>query len=514
MSSKKVNAINPTREENFSEWYQEVIKAADLAEHSVVRGCMIIKPWGYAIWERIQAVLDKKIKETGHDNVYFPLLIPLSFFQKEAEHVAGFAKECAVVTHYRLETNDAGELVPAPDAKLTEPYIIRPTSETVIGDAMASWMQSYKDLPIKINQWANIMRWEMRTRLFLRTSEFLWQEGHTAHASAEEAQEETLTMLGVYKELAVDYMAIPVIPGEKSAGERFPGAVDTYTIEAMMQDGKALQSGTSHFLGQNFSCANNMKFMDKNQTETFAWTTSWGASTRLIGALIMTHSDDDGLVLPPRIAPSQIILIPVAMNDDDLKTVTEYCDVLAKDLRKQSYDQESVRVTIDKKDTRAGVKFWTAVKKGLPVRVEVGMREIAANTLSVSRRDNPPKDKKIMSREDLLANVGSLLDEIQNNLLQRAITYRDEKTVEIKTLADLQKMFEQDENQMSGFAVGHFDLSIEDTPLVEETLKKMKLTIRCIPLSNNGNQHENVSEGLCIFSGNKVSTKVIFARAY
>jgi prolyl-tRNA synthetase len=507
MSSK--NAITPIRTENFSEWYQEVIKAADLAEHSVVRGCMVIKPWGYAIWERIQAVLDKKIKETGHENVCFPLLIPLSFFQKEAQHVEGFAKECAVVTHYRLATNSEGELAPDPEAKLTEPYVIRPTSETVIGDAMASWMQSYKDLPIKINQWANIMRWEMRTRLFLRTSEFLWQEGHTAHATREEAIEETLTMLHVYEQLAVDYLAIPVIKGEKTPGERFPGATSTYTIEAMMQDGKALQSGTSHFLGQNFSRAHGMKFMDKDQKEAFAWTSSWGASTRLIGALILTHSDDDGLVLPPRIAATQIIIIPVAMNDEDMVTVLEYCDTLAKDLRKQNYYEESIRVSVDKKDMRAGAKFWNAVKKGYPIRVEVGMREIAADTLSVSRRDKAPKDKQVMTRSNLLRDIDEILDDIHHQLLKRAIQYRDDKTMEISSLSELEKMFSQDETQMSGFALGYFDISIENTPAVEDVLKKMKLTIRCIPLGQ-----ENNVEGSCIFSGNKVKTKVIISRAY
>jgi prolyl-tRNA synthetase len=508
-NTKSQNAMPITREENFAEWYQEVIKASDLAEHAVVRGCMIIKPWGYALWENIQAVLDKWIKETGHDNVYFPMLIPLSFMQKEAEHVEGFAKECAVVTHYRLEDDGQGNLIPAPDAKLAEPYILRPTSETIIGDAMASWMHSYKDLPIKINQWANIMRWEMRTRLFLRTSEFLWQEGHTAHATAEEAQSEALTMLDVYEKLAVEYLAIPVIKGEKTLGERFPGAVNTYCIEAMMQDGKALQAGTSHFLGQNFSKAHNMLFTNKEQKEELAWTTSWGVSTRLIGALVLTHSDDDGLVLPPRIAPSHVILIPVIMNEADSDKILAYCDALAHDLKQVSYFGNPVKVSIDKKDDRAGVKFWRAVKKGVPLRVEIGLREIEGNNLSVSRRDKPAKEKVSLTREALISSVPVLLDEIHHNLYQRALDMRNAKTVEINTLADLENHFQQDENSCIGWAVGYLDISIEDTPTVTEKLKGMKLTVRCIL-----NNEKDTPSKPCIFSGKAVSTRGIFARAY
>jgi len=507
MSSKK-NAIAPTRSENFSEWYQAVIKAADLAEHSAVRGCMIIKPWGYAIWELIQKNLDKMIKDTGHDNVYFPMLIPLSYLQKEAAHVDGFAKECAVVTHYRLETNDAGELVPAPDAKLSEPYIIRPTSETVIGTAMASWINSYKDLPVKINQWANVMRWEMRTRLFLRTSEFLWQEGHTAHATEEEAMSETRMMLDVYETLAQDYLAIPVIKGEKTPSERFPGAVNTYCIEAMMQDGKALQAGTSHFLGQNFSSAYSIAFADKNQQRSFAWTTSWGVSTRLIGALILTHSDDDGLVLPPVVAPVQVILIPVAMNADDLSSVMEYCEVLVKDLRAQKYHDDFVRVSIDKTDERAGTKFWNAVKKGIPLRVEIGMREINADLLSISRRDNPAKEKKQMKRADVVSDVAVLLNEIQDALLKRATAFKAQHTFHVNTLDELEKAFGDDEAHCCGFATAYFDFAVENNPATEEKLKKMKLTIRCMPLDRDA------TTGHCIFSDNVVNTKVIFARAY
>lgn len=514
MSTKK-NAISPTRKENFADWYQEVIKSADLAEHSLVRGCMIIKPLGYAIWENMQRVLDQMIKNTGHENLYFPMLIPLSMLQKEADHVEGFAKECAVVTHYRLEDDGHGQLIPSPDAKLTEPYVIRPTSETVIGDAMASWIHSYKDLPVKINQWANIMRWEMRTRLFLRTSEFLWQEGHTAHASKEEAIEETLTMLDVYEKLAVEYLALPVIKGEKTAGERFPGAVNTYTIEAMMQDGKALQSGTSHFLGQNFSKANNIQFTDKEQKNQLAWTTSWGVSTRLIGALILTHSDDDGLVIPPRIAPVHVVLIPVIMNEADRDKVTAYCESFANDLKKEIYHEGRIRVSIDSKDQRAGVKFWNAVKKGTPIRVEIGCREIDAQALSVSRRDRPAQEKQAMAPTEIVANITTLLDTIQQTLLHRATEWRDQKTVEMHSLAELQKFFGEketdDDNQdNNGFALCYFDTAIEDQVDVENTLKSMKLSIRCLP----ENQQDATVTKPCIFSGTLVSTRVIISRAY
>ncbi len=505
--SKKTNAMKISREENFAEWYQEVIKTSDLAEHAVVRGCMIIKPWGYALWENIQAVLDRMIKDTGHENVYFPLLIPLSFMQKEAEHVEGFAKECAVVTHYRLEGDGQGNLIPAPDAKLTEPYIIRPTSETIIGDAMASWIHSYKDLPIKINQWANIMRWEMRTRLFLRTSEFLWQEGHTAHATSEEATSEALTMLDVYEKLAVDYLAVPVVKGEKTPAERFPGAVNTYCIEAMMQDGKALQAGTSHFLGQNFSQAHNMLFTDKEQKNQLAWTTSWGVSTRLIGALVMTHSDDDGLVLPPRIASSHVVLIPMIMNDADAEKILNYCDALAQDLKQVPYFGGSLKVLVDKKEERAGVKFWGAVKKGIPLRIEIGLREIDGDSLSVSRRDKPAKEKYSLSRQELLSNAPKLLDEIHDTLYQRALAMRKNKTFEVSSLEELEKRFTLDENTCIGWAIGHFDTSIEHLPEVEKKLKQLKLTIRCI--INN-----EVASKPCVFSGKPVNTQVIFARAY
>ncbi len=504
MTSK--TAITPTRQENFADWYQEVIKRADLAEHSPVRGCMIIKPWGYAIWERIQGQLDQKIKATGHQNVYFPLLIPLSFLEKEAAHVEGFAKECAIVTHYRLEADAQGKLIPSPEASLAEPLIIRPTSETIIGTAMASWVQSYHDLPVLINQWCNVMRWEMRTRLFLRTSEFLWQEGHTAHATEEEAIAETFTMLDVYEQLAQDYLAIPVVKGEKTPAERFPGAVNTYTIEAMMQDGKALQAGTSHFLGQNFSRAYQIQFSDPQQQLQYAWTTSWGLSTRIIGALIMTHSDDDGLVLPPRIAPAQIILIPVAMQEQDWAEVLGFCEQLAADLQSLYYAKELLRVTIDKSRRRAGEKFWGAVKKGIPLRVEIGRREIEAGQLTVSRRDQAAKEKIQWSRAELIAKAPLLLEEIQNALYQRVVTFRQQHTHEITSIAELQALFQKE--TAVGFAIGFFDPNVESHPEVMQTLKHLKLTTRCMPFSSDK------TVGKCLFSGNQTDKKVIFARAY
>lgn len=499
-------AITPTRNENFADWYQEVIKAADLAEHSPVRGCMIFKPNGYALWEKVQASLDQMIKETGHQNVYFPLLIPLSFLEKEAAHVEGFAKECAIVTHYRLEGDGTGKLIPSPEAKLAEPLIIRPTSETIIGSAMANWVQSYHDLPVLINQWCNVVRWEMRTRLFLRTSEFLWQEGHTAHATQEEAITETFTMLDVYEKLVVDYLAIPVFKGEKTPHERFPGAVNTYTIEAMMQDGKALQAGTSHFLGQNFSKAYQIQFTNKQQQLNHVWTTSWGLSTRIIGALIMTHSDDDGLVLPPRIAPQQIVLIPVAMQEQELPAVLDYCLQLADDLKKLSYAQEALRVSIDKSERRAGEKFWSAVKKGIPLRVEIGRREMASGMLTVSRRDKPAKEKSVLSRHALLEKVSGLLGEIQDQLYQRALQFQKSRTRVVNSFEELQQMF-SDEAQ-TGFALAYFDPNSEGNPEVEQKLKQLKLTTRCIPVDNNP------TTGTCVFSGNKTDKKVIFAKAY
>ncbi|HHM12754.1 MAG TPA: proline--tRNA ligase, partial [Planctomycetaceae bacterium] len=385
MGKRAKTAITPTRSEDYPEWYQQVIRAADLAEISPVRGCMVIKPWGYALWENMQQVLDRMFKETGHENAYFPLFIPLSFLEKEAEHVEGFAKECAVVTHHRLEPGKEGGLVPA--APLDEPLVVRPTSETIIGAMYSKWIQSYRDLPILINQWANVVRWELRTRMFLRTTEFLWQEGHTAHATEEEAWEETRRMLDVYATFAEDYMAMPVIRGEKTAGERFPGAISTLSIEAMMQDRKALQAGTSHFLGQNFARAQEITFQNQEGKEVHAWTTSWGVSTRLVGAVIMTHSDDDGLVLPPKLAPKQIVVMPIYRNEEEALQVVPYCRKLIAALEDQSYHGMPIRVQYDDRDMRGGEKVWYHIKRGVPLRVEVGPKDLAKESVFVGRRD-------------------------------------------------------------------------------------------------------------------------------
>ena len=408
MAKQPKNAISPTREEDYPEWYQQVVRAADLAEVSPVRGCMVIKPWGYAIWENFQKVLDRMFKETGHQNAYFPLFIPLSFMEKEAEHVEGFAKECAVVTHHRLEAGPKGGLIPT--GPLEEPLVVRPTSEMIIGAMYAKWVQSYRDLPILINQWANVVRWEMRTRLFLRTTEFLWQEGHTAHATKEEAVEETLKMLDVYATFAQDYMAMPVIRGEKTAGERFPGAVDTYAIEAMMQDRKALQSGTSHFLGQNFSKAQEIKFLSSESREEYCWTTSWGVSTRMVGGLVMTHGDDDGIIVPPRLAPVHVVILPIFRNDEEKATVMDYCRRLEAELKAQQYDGESVRVQMDARDLRGGDKVWQHIKRGVPVRAEVGPRDVAGDAVFVGRRDKAVSEKAGVPRGQFVSTIGQTLD--------------------------------------------------------------------------------------------------------
>jgi len=493
-------AITPTRAEDYPEWYQQVVKAGDLAENSPVRGCMVIKPWGYAIWENMQAALDKMFKDTGHVNAYFPLLIPLSFMQKEAEHVEGFAKECAVVTHHRLETGPDGKLIPA--GELEEPMIIRPTSETIIGASYAKWVQSYRDLPILINQWANVMRWEMRTRLFLRTAEFLWQEGHTVHATEAEAMEETLRMLDVYETFAHDFMAMPVIKGEKTKGERFPGAVNTYTIEAMMQDNKALQAGTSHYLGQNFARGSGIRFLSAAGVEEFAHTTSWGVSTRLIGGLIMTHSDDDGLMLPPRLAPKHVVILPIYRNDDERKQVVDYCASLATELRGVQWHGSPLRVEMDDRDLRGGDKVWQHVKRGVPLRLEVGPRDIAAGTIFTARRDQGPKDKKALPRAEVIATAGKMLDEMQSGLLARAQARRDANTREINDIRDFEAWF-AGENP-GGFALCHF----ADDKAIEARLKELKVTPRCIPLAGKN------ESGKCIFTGNPSTRRVIFAKSY
>ncbi|MFO1020170.1 MAG: proline--tRNA ligase [Planctomycetales bacterium] len=500
----KGNAISPTRVEDYPEWYQQVIGAADLAENSPVRGCMVIKPWGYALWENMQQVLDRKFKETGHENAYFPLFIPMSFLEKEAEHVEGFAKECAVVTHHRLEPGPNGGLVPA--GKLDEPLIVRPTSETIIGSMYARWVHSWRDLPIKINQWANVVRWELRTRLFLRTAEFLWQEGHTAHATEEEAWEETRQMINVYADFAEHYMAMPVIKGEKTAGERFPGAVSTFSIEAMMQDRKALQAGTSHFLGQNFSKAQEIKFQDQNEKECYAYTTSWGVSTRLIGGLIMTHADDDGLILPPRLAPKHVVMLPIYRNDEERSAVLEFCTSLQKELSAQQFGDGPVRVQMDDRDIRGGEKKWQHVKKGVPLRLEVGPKDIAKNSVFVGRRDDGSSAPK--ERGELVGQIGAMLTEIQQGMFDKALAYRKANTVNIDSLEDFKAYFtpknEEKPEIHGGFAMCHF----VDEPAVEEALKELKVTIRCVPFEGED------EPGKCLFTGKPSKRRGVFAKAY
>ena len=502
---KPKNAISPTRQENYPEWYQQVVKAADLAENTPVRGCMVIKPWGYGIWENIRNALDIKFKQTGHKNAYFPLFIPKSFLQREAEHVDGFAKECAVVTHSRLEADEDGILQPA--GELDEPLIVRPTSETIIGELFARWVQSYRDLPLLINQWANVVRWEMRPRLFLRTAEFLWQEGHTVHASAEEAVEETYLMLRTYADFVENWLAMPLICGEKTESERFPGAESTLCIEAMMQDRKALQAGTSHFLGQNFSKACGIKFQGKDGKEELGWTTSWGVSTRLIGGMIMTHSDDDGLVIPPRVAPTHIVVLPVTPKEDTRDQVLKSCEELVKKLKNSKFATDSIRVEIDDRDLRGGEKYWQWVKKGIPLTVEVGPRDLENGTVYVGRRDLGSK-RESMERSQLIDSVSSILDEIQNNLFARALAFREENTRSIDNKEQLYAYFTSDNQSKpeihGGFALVHWDRD----PQWEEQLKNdLKVTIRCIP--------EKKSEpGTCIFSGKESPCRVVLAKSY
>ncbi len=526
LMSKPKTAISPTRSENYPEWFQQVIRAAELAESSPVRGCMVIKPWGYSIWENIQHTLDGMFKATGHQNAYFPLFIPLSFMEKEAEHVEGFAKECAVITHHRLEAGPDGGLVPA--GKLEEPLVVRPTSETIIGAMFSRWVQSYRDLPLLINQWANIVRWEMRTRMFLRTTEFLWQEGHTVHATEQDAREETMRMLDVYADFAENHLAVPVIKGEKSAAERFPGAVDTYSIEAMMQDRKALQSGTSHFLGQNFARASEIKYLDENGELLHAWTTSWGVSTRLIGGLIMTHSDDDGLVLPPRLAPAHVVIIPITFKAEDPQAVMDYCNKLAADLRAIAYNEGKVRVEIDNRDMRGGDKVWSWVKKGVPIRLEVGPRDMKSDAVFMARRDQSTKDKAGVPRAKFLDKVTSILDEIQNNLFERAKALRAEHTRCIDTKEGFYEYFTapapgkgnkgsagdgSGENSgggptpiHGGFAMTHWSGDPEVEGKISEDLA---VTIRNIPIEDH---YEG--EGVCPFSGQPSKQRVVWAKSY
>jgi prolyl-tRNA synthetase len=507
MAQQAKTAITPTRADDYPEWYQQVIKAADLAENSPVRGCMVIKPWGYRLWENIRRVLDKKFKDTGHQNAYFPLFIPKSFLEKEAKHVEGFAKECAVVTHHRLETGPDGTLIPA--GELEEPLVVRPTSETIIGEMYAKWVQSYRDLPILINQWANIVRWEMRTRLFLRTTEFLWQEGHTAHATMKEAQEETRLILDLYADFAENYMAMPVIKGEKSEGERFPGAVSTYCIEAMMQDRKALQAGTSHFLGQNFAHASNIKFLDVSGREEYAWTTSWGVSTRLIGGIIMTHGDDDGIILPPRLAPAHVVILPIIHGDDVKAPVLEYCDSLAAELRQQNYDGRPVEVIVDKSEGRGGEKGWGWIKKGIPVYVEIGPRDIAAGAVFSGRRDRSRKERVTLQRAEFVTTIGATLDSIQKNLFERARSYRDSNSTRIDSKDDFYSYFTPKNAEKpeihGGFALCHWNGS---AAVEEQVRNDLSVTVRSIPLD------AEEEPGTCVITGEPSRRRVIFGKSY
>jgi prolyl-tRNA synthetase len=497
-------AISPTRAEDYPEWYQQVVRAGELAEQSPVRGCMVIKPHGYALWERMQKILDGMFKATGHQNAYFPLFIPVSYLEQEAKHVEGFAKECAVVTHHRLELSPDGKLVPT--GKLEEPLVVRPTSETIIGAMYAKWIQSWRDLPVLINQWANVVRWEMRPRVFLRTAEFLWQEGHTAHATREEAVEETLRMIDVYATFAERDLAMPVIKGPKPAAERFPGAVDTYSIEAMMQDGKALQAGTSHFLGQNFAKGQGIKFANSSGVEEFCWTTSWGVSTRLIGAVIMTHSDDDGLVLPPRIAPQHVVFLPIARTDEERAGVLEACRRLERELHAHSFADEPVRSKIDARDIRGGDKVWQHVKQGVPLRVEIGPRDLAAGTVSLSRRDRGPKEREAVPLAEFAARVPAILDEMQRGLFAKARAYRDDRTVRLGTAAEVVDYFGKDEGgaKKAGFAHVH----VADDPAVAAMLDPLKVTVRCFPMEGNDDP------GTCVVTGKPVTGRSVLARAY
>jgi prolyl-tRNA synthetase len=500
-------AITPRRDQDFPEWYQQVIRAAELAEPSDVRGCMVIRPWGYGIWENMQRQLDAMFRATGHRNAYFPLFIPLSYFAKEAEHVEGFAKECAIVTHTRLEVDADGKMKPA--SPLTEPLVVRPTSETIIGASYARWVQSYRDLPILINQWANVVRWEMRPRLFLRTTEFLWQEGHTVHETEAEAREETRLILDLYERFVRDYLAVPVFTGEKSESERFPGAVQTLSIEAMDQDRRAIQAGTSHFLGQNFARASGIQFQNRQGKQEFGWTTSWGMTTRLIGTLIMMHGDDDGIILPPRIAPTQIVILPVAPKEETRAKVIEACDNLAARLRDIRYADAPVEVTVDRRELGGGVKNWDWIKKGVPLRVEIGPRDLEKNAVEVSRRDQAVRAKESMPVEEFVARAPEILGSIQNSLYQRAKEFRDANTRVIESKKDFYDFFTPKNAAKpeihGGFALAHWNGSRE----VEEQIKNdLKVTIRVVPLN------DSPEPGKCIFTGEPSARRVVWAKSY
>jgi prolyl-tRNA synthetase len=507
--SEAKTAITPRRDQDYPAWYQEVVREADLAEQSDVRGCMVIKPWGYGIWENIQRVLDRMFKATGHKNAYFPLFIPLSYLAKEAEHVEGFAKECAVVTHHRLEAAPGGGLRPAPSAELSEPLVVRPTSETIIGASFAKWVKSYRDLPILINQWANVVRWEMRTRVFLRTAEFLWQEGHTAHETEAEARAEAEKMLKVYAEFARDYLAVPVFMGEKTEGERFPGAVQTLCVEAMMQDRKALQAGTSHYLGQNFSKSSGIRFLTRDNKEEYAYTSSWGVSTRLVGALIMVHADDDGMVIPPRLAPTHVVILPITPKPETREAVLKAARELAEKIRDQIFERAAVEVEVDERDLPGGTKSWEWIKKGVPLRIEIGPRDLEKGTVALYRRDQGVKDKSFPAAADVVSSLPGLLKEIQDNLYRKALALREANTVKIDSEQEFYAFFtpkNADKPEIhGGFALAHFGGSRE----VEERLKNdLKVTVRCIP------RELDIEPGKCIFTGEPSAQRVIFAKAY
>ncbi len=485
------------RSEDYSQWYLDIVKKADLAENSDVRGCMVIKPYGYSIWEKMQQGLDKMFKDTGHVNAYFPLFVPKSMFEAEEKNAEGFAKECAIVTHYRLKNDPAqkGKLMVDPDAKLEEELVVRPTSEAIIWSTYKRWIQSYRDLPILVNQWANVVRWEMRTRLFLRTAEFLWQEGHTAHATEKEAIQETEQMLNVYADFAENFMALPVIKGRKSEGERFPGAIDTYCIEAMMQDGKALQAGTSHFLGQNFAKAFDVQFTNKEGKLESVWGTSWGVSTRLMGALIMAHSDDDGLIIPPKLAPIHVVIVPIFKTEEELNRVSEKVNVIAAALRKLGYS-----VKFDNRDNyKPGYKFAEYEMRGVPVRLAIGPRDLENGTVEMARRDT--KEKKVVQLDEVVNVIPALLDEIQQNIYQRALKFRQEMTTRVDSYEEFKKVLDD----KGGFVLAHWDGTAETEAKIKE---ETKATIRCIPLDAPEEQ------GKCVYSGKPSNKRVLFARAY
>lgn len=487
----------PSRSEDYSLWYNELVKRADLAEHSDVRGCMVIKPYGYSIWEKMQQALDKMFKDTGHSNAYFPLFVPKSLFEAEEQNAEGFAKECAIVTHYRLKNdpNKKGKLIVDPEARLEEELVVRPTSEAIIWSTYKKWIQSYRDLPILVNQWANVVRWEMRTRLFLRTAEFLWQEGHTAHSTAEEAVAETVQMLNVYSDFAEQFMAMPVIKGVKSEGERFPGALDTYCIEAMMQDGKALQAGTSHFLGQNFAKAFNVQFAGKDGKLEYVWGTSWGVSTRLMGALIMAHSDDDGLVLPPKLAPIHVVIVPIFRSEEELSKISAKVNEITTGLRALG-----VTVKFDNRDThKPGFKFAEWELKGVPVRLAIGPRDLENGTVEVARRDT--KEKQVMPLNDVVTAIPELLDKIQSNIFEKALAFRNSLITPVDNFDDFKAVLDS----KGGFVSAHWDGTKETEAAIKE---ETKATIRCIPLD------AKEEPGACVFTGKASSRRVLFARAY